>query len=216
MKRVAILIDGEWFRRRLNDGLQGQLGPDGLTAQVMYQNALSVLDTSCEELLRLFYYDCPPYEGAPELNPLDKSKYHHASTPKARSRHRFLAEFGRLDFVAMRLGEMKNRGWTLTNSFIHKALSQPTSPSPTPRDVILTFEQKGVDMRIGIDVATLSLKKIVDRIILLSGDTDLIPAIKLARREGVQISLAEVPAGSQLAKVLYEDADTVRELHPKP
>lgn len=39
----------------------------------------------------------------------------------------------------------------------------------------------------GIDVATLSLKRIVDRIILISGDTDMILAMKLARREGVQV-----------------------------
>ena len=49
----------------------------------------------------------------------------------------------------------------------------------SPKTSIRTFEQKGVDMRIGIDVATLALKKIVERIILFSGDTDMIPALKL-------------------------------------
>ena len=33
-------------------------------------------------------------------------------------------------------------------------------------------------MRIGMEAATLSLKRIVDRIIILSGDTDLIPALE--------------------------------------
>ncbi|HTX22768.1 MAG TPA: NYN domain-containing protein [Candidatus Aquilonibacter sp.] len=84
--------------------------------------------------------------------------------------------------------------------------------SPTAKDVFLSREQKGVDMRIGIDVATLSLKRIVERIILISGDTDMIPAMKLARREGVQVVLVEI--GITLSKSLDEDADLVRVLKP--
>lgn len=68
-------------------------------------------------------------------------------------------------------------------------------------------------MRIGIDVATLSLKKQVDRIILISGDRDMIPAIKLARREGVQVILVGIP-GRKLNHELIEDADLLRTLLP--
>jgi uncharacterized LabA/DUF88 family protein len=73
-------------------------------------------------------------------------------------------------------------------------------------------------MRIGIDVATLTLKRIVDRVILISGDTDMIPAMKLARREGVQVVLAEVlsPQGMALSKALDEDTDLCRTITPKP
>jgi uncharacterized LabA/DUF88 family protein len=49
------------------------------------------------------------------------------------------------------------------------------------------FEQKGVDLRIGLDIATFSFGRKVDRIAIVTGDTDLIPAMKLARREGIQI-----------------------------
>lgn len=68
-------------------------------------------------------------------------------------------------------------------------------------------------MRIGIDVATLAYKKLVDRILLISGDTDMVPAIKLARREGLQVVLAEVP-GRRLNAELIEDSDFVRKLVP--
>ena len=73
-------------------------------------------------------------------------------------------------------------------------------------------------MRIGIDVATLTLKGIVDRVILISGDTDMIPAMKLARREGVQVVLVEVfsPQGMSLSKHLDEDTDLCRVITPKP
>ena len=44
-------------------------------------------------------------------------------------------------------------------------------------------------MRIGLDIASPTLKRHVDIIILVSGDADFVPAAKLARREGVQFVL---------------------------
>lgn len=56
-------------------------------------------------------------------------------------------------------------------------------------DVVFPFRQKGVDMRIGLDIAAMTLKRQVDTIILVTGDADFIPAAKLARREGVEFLL---------------------------
>ncbi|MDT5157346.1 MAG: hypothetical protein QOH51_1703 [Acidobacteriota bacterium] len=44
-------------------------------------------------------------------------------------------------------------------------------------------------MKIGLDVAWLASKSIVEKIILVMADSDLIPAMKFARREGVQVVL---------------------------
>ena len=55
--------------------------------------------------------------------------------------------------------------------------------------------QKGVDMKIGLDIASLSYKKLVDQIVLISGDSDFVPAAKLARLEGIDFTLT--PWGSQ-------------------
>ena len=41
-------------------------------------------------------------------------------------------------------------------------------------------------MKIGIDITWLSLKRLVKQIILISGDSDFVPASKLARREGIR------------------------------
>lgn len=210
MKKVAILIDGEWFRRGLDRALKGKL-PHGVTADVMYRNALLCLGAG-EEVFRLFYYDCPPYEGI-ETNPIDQSKTDFKQLPKHQARTRFLNELKAMDYVALRLGVARQRGWTLTEAYIQKAISGRHQP-PQAGDVFLSLEQKGVDMRIGIDVATLALKGIVDRIILISGDTDMIPAMKLARREGVQVVLVEVSL--PLHKALDEDADLVRVITPVP
>ena len=60
-------------------------------------------------------------------------------------------------------------------------------------------------------VATLSIKKQVDRIVLLSGDQDMIPAIKLARREGIQIILGTI-GGEKIPRSMIEDSDGVRQI----
>jgi uncharacterized LabA/DUF88 family protein len=44
-------------------------------------------------------------------------------------------------------------------------------------------------MKIGIDITWLSLKGLVEQIILISGDSDFVPASKLARREGIRFIL---------------------------
>jgi len=207
-KKIALLVDGEWLRRRLEDALKGKL-PNGVTADVMYRNINQIVEAD-EEIFRIFYYDCPPFDGI-ETNPIDQSRVEFKTQGKYQARHRFLSEFKSKDFVAMRLGIAKQRGWTLTESYIKKAISGKHLPL-CPTDVLLSVEQKGVDMRIGIDVATLALKRIVDRVILISGDIDMIPAMKLARREGIQVVL--VGLSNQVHKSLDEDADLFRTISP--
>jgi uncharacterized LabA/DUF88 family protein len=54
------------------------------------------------------------------------------------------------------------------------------------------FEQKGVDMRIGLDIATYSAERLAHRIILITNDTDCVPAMKFARKDGLQTVLIEL------------------------
>ncbi len=73
------------------------------------------------------------------------------------------------------------------------------------RDVSLGLRQKGVDMRIGLDIASITLKKQADTIILVSGDSDFVPAAKLARREGVEFILD--PMWHKISDDLFEHID---------
>ena len=57
------------------------------------------------------------------------------------------------------------------------------------KDFSLSLQQKGVDMKIGLDIASLSFKHQVDKIILIAGDSDFVPAAKLARTEGIDFVL---------------------------
>lgn len=71
--------------------------------------------------------------------------------------------------------------------------------------VALGLKQKGVDMRIGVDIASLVLKKQVDSIVLVAGDSDFVPAAKLARREGIDFILD--PLWQQINADLFEHID---------
>ncbi|HRP94839.1 MAG TPA: NYN domain-containing protein [Rhodocyclaceae bacterium] len=71
--------------------------------------------------------------------------------------------------------------------------------------VNLGLRQKGVDMRIGLDIASLTLKKQADTIVLVAGDSDFVPAAKLARREGMEFILD--PLWQKVNADLFEHID---------
>jgi len=82
------------------------------------------------------------------------------------------------------------------------------------RHVKLPLKQKGVDMRIGLDIASLTLKRQVQTIVLVAGDSDFVPAAKLARREGVQFILD--PMWQSVNADLFEHIDGLQSGLPKP
>ncbi|MEJ1967108.1 MAG: NYN domain-containing protein [Rhizomicrobium sp.] len=55
---------------------------------------------------------------------------------------------------------------------------------PVANDFVPNIQQKGVDLRIGLDIARLALREMVNIIVVVTGDSDLVPAFKFARREG--------------------------------
>ena len=69
----------------------------------------------------------------------------------------------------------------------------------------LDLRQKGVDMRIGLDIASITLKKLAKTIILIAGDADFVPAAKLARRDGMQFILD--PLWQSVSDDLFEHID---------
>ncbi len=81
-------------------------------------------------------------------------------------------------------------------------------------DVTYDLTQKGVDMRIGLDIASLSHKRLVRRIVLVAADADFVPAAKFARREGIDIILDPMWWG--VSDDLFEHIDGLRSVCPKP
>ncbi len=205
--KTAILVDGGWMTRELKKLLK--VGHP--TSEQVYNNAISVLLPNEEELYRLFYYDAKPYDGTHE-HPISRQQTDFSANPSYAGRERFYRELNTFPQVALRLGTLGFRGWKIGEQLYTKMLNGTLNPADIkPDDILPNFQQKGVDMRIGIDIASLVFKKIVSRIILFCGDTDMVPAMKLARVEGVQIVLVQI-GKKKLSSPLVEDSDFVREL----
>ncbi|PYI80036.1 MAG: hypothetical protein DME26_22395 [Verrucomicrobia bacterium] len=82
----------------------------------------------------------------------------------------------RLTNFAVRRGEVVAHGWKLGNNAFKSMIKNPRPPSA--RDLVPDLEQKGVDLRIGLDIARLALRERVDIIVVVSGDSDLVPAFR--------------------------------------
>lgn len=150
-----------------------------------------------ETLLRILYYDCAPYSGTVTL-PVSGAKYEFKGSDK------WLRDLATRNLFAVRRGVLKFRGY--------KPIKTPVaSKALTDADFKPDFEQKGVDMRIGLDIATFAQSKAVDRIALLTNDTDCIPAMKHARISGLQIVLVTLP-NSKTAPELLWHADFERKI----
>lgn len=138
------------------------------------------------QILRIYFYDAPPYQGT-VTNPLDGSVTNLAGSPRARQNQNLLRDLELQPDFAVRRGVVSCQGWKLGNAAL-TAIS--ANPRPiAANDLVPDLKQKGVDMRIGLDIAWLSTKRIIDAIVLVTGDSDFIPAMKLARKEGIRIYL---------------------------
>ena len=82
------------------------------------------------------------------------------------------------------------------------------------RHFTLDVKHKGVDMKIGVDIASLAYKQQVDKIVLISGDSGFVPAAKLARREGIDFVLD--PMWIDIKPELFEHIDGIHTFAPRP
>lgn len=125
------------------------------------------------------------------------------------------AAMSALDNPVQTTDERGNASITFTaDQYRHLTVFKELWQQLDANSVHLGLRQKGVDMRIGIDIAALSLKKQVSTIVLVSGDSDFVPAAKLARREGVDFVLD--PLWQKVNADLFEHIDGLQSGLPKP
>lgn len=150
-----------------------------------------------EYLFRIFYYDSPQYRG--KVNrPVSGTE------TTFQSSDRWMDDLAKLERFAVRRGTLGFRGW--------KPKSTPIAGAAlTDADFAPIFEQKGVDMRIGLDIATFAERQSLERILLVSADTDMIPAMKQARKSGIEVGLVQLPhPAPELHFTLKAHSDFVR------
>lgn len=164
-------------------------------------------------LYRIFYYDCHPLNKKVH-NPITKRMMDYGKSDEYKFREELFEELKKQRKVALRLGELKDNGnWHIHPARLKEILHRKKSIEElSESDVYLEIKQKGIDMKIGVDIASLALKKFVDKIVLFSGDSDFVPAAKLARREGVDFVLD--PMKGNIEPHLFEHIDGVYNSNP--
>lgn len=219
MKRVAILVDGGFYRRTATHLFGKKSAEDRAKELVNYchrhlkdrNESIYLPDgkkiPARKELYRIFYYDCASISKV-LYHPLLKKNVDFSKTETFKWTVDFLNSLKSKRKVALRLGKLADStaSFSLKNDIVKKLFNGTVQISDiTENDFELNLRQKGVDMKIGIDIATLAYKKLVDQIVLLSGDSDFVPAAKLARREGIDFVLDSM--GNHIADDLLEHID---------
>ncbi len=220
--KSAILVDGSYFVKRYRflyrewrTKTAKQVARDlygGLLRDLRGINRKGIRE---RELYRILFYDCPPLEKRVQ-NPVTKKGFTFASTEEAKFRKAFHKELKCLRKVALRLGRLADDGhWIIKPQRTKDLLSKKTRIEDlSENDVHYDVRQKGVDMKIGLDISSLAYKKSVDQIILIAGDSDFVPAAKLARREGIDFVLD--PMHNHINPDLNEHIDGLISSWPKP
>ena len=142
-----------------------------------------------ETLLRILYYDCAPYQGNPKLPVSGRPTRFQGSDE-------WLRDLAAKSQFAVRLGTLKFRGFEPKRVPIASAALSDEDFKPR-------FEQKGVDMRLGLDIAAYAADRSVDRVILVTGDTDCLPVMKRARTAGLQVVLVQFPRQRVARELLW-------------
>lgn len=215
---TAILVDGAFFIKRFRNLEPHNAYNATRAAECIFRWALAHLssrNSPRRELYRIFFYDCPPLEKKMH-NPINSKSVDFSKSPEAVFRNELHKILRTKRKLALRLGHLSTDvSWTIKPAKISDLLKKKiTLADLTETDVQVTTRQKGVDMRIGVDVASLSFKKQVDQIVLIAGDADFVPAAKMARREGIDFILD--PMWRSIPEGLNEHVDGVRSTCPRP
>jgi uncharacterized LabA/DUF88 family protein len=111
-------------------------------------------------LFRAYYYNCLPYQSDPPT-PEERLRFS--------NRQSFYNKLSKLPKFEVRYGKLEPRGKRDDGS------------------IILT--QKRVDIQLGVDLVLLAAKQRITHVSIFTGDSDFLPAISVAKNEGVAITL---------------------------
>lgn len=190
IKKVAVFIDWENIRKGLFER-----ATKIIKKKVDYNNPSNLMKLinsfileSQEEIFRVFLYLSRPLPYAYH----NGQKIEFSIQPAYQKHKMFVESIGKNDYIALRSGRLKFRGY-----------DQKKQP---------IFTQKQVDMLLGLDIAHISYRKLVDRILIFSCDTDIVPALKTARINGLQVIIAICPDVQQVDDELRLHSDFIREI----
>ena len=152
-----------------------------LSSQILSQVSARTLAAPID-LLRTYYYNGRPYQSS---QPTEQQKEFY------QKRRQFYDKLEQLPSFTVRLGVVKYRGKNNQGRPI--------------------YQQKQVDLLLGLDFALLSAKRSITHAAVVTGDSDMVPAIEEAKKEGIAVWLFTGQPKTR-ARELWQVADERVEL----
>ncbi|MCM0754207.1 NYN domain-containing protein [Desulfovibrio aminophilus] len=190
-KRVCFIVDGGFVRKRFKF-----LSPSTLFSGPFLLDYCRKHLRQDEELLRVFFYDAEPFSQK-LLHPLTDMTIDYSQTTVAKEAHALFESLRKTPHVVLRLGFLTwNRRWKASWDNTVKPIlmgtrdlaANPLVPSEK-RGIAPELTQKAVDVYLGLDIASISIRKTADVLVILAGDSDIAPVVRCAREEGLQVRL---------------------------
>ena len=208
--KTAILVDGGFYRRRAQSVFGDKTAEERAVELTNYCKRHLNTHGEDNDLYRIFYYDCAPSKKR-IYQPFLKQQVDLGKTDLFEWTTTFLNELKKKRKFAIRLGKLaeEQAHYTIRPEVVKKLCNGKLNFTDLQeKDFCLEIDQKGVDMKIGLDIASMAYKQQVDQIVLISGDSDFVSAAKLARREGIDFILD--PLGAAIKPDLFEHIDGLR------
>lgn len=162
-EKIAVYIDGGY-----TDAISDKLG-----IEINYEKfVVDICSKTKGELLRAYYYNCLPYKNDANPNPRDTERYS--------AKQAFLTAINRLPSFEVKKGRLDR------HQFVCKKCKQKSLfTCPLCKHADYQYKQKLIDNLITVDIVSHSWRGLVDKIVLVAGDADFVPAIKEAKDAGV-------------------------------
>ncbi len=208
--KTAILVDGGFYRRRAQAIFGDKTAQDRAVELANYCKRHLNSHGENNDLYRIFYYDCAP-SSKRVFHPFLQKQVDLGKSDLYEWTMQFFDELKKKRKFAIRLGKLaeEQAHYTIKPKAVKRLCNGSLDFSSLQEsDFCLEIDQKGVDMKIGLDIASMAYKKQVEQIVLISGDSDFVSAAKLARREGIDFILD--PLGAPIKPDLFEHIDGLR------
>lgn len=214
---TAILVDGPFFVRRIRQIFPASVHYDArLMADLVWRLSAAHLferNQPKRHLFRIFFYDTPMIQTKVTL-PVSKQVIDISKSKEGQFRNAFQRQLQRKRKLAVKLGEAATvDAWKLSEDAQADLLGKRISIDDLQdEDFVPDTVNRGIELRMGVDLATLAYKKQVQQVVLLTGDGAFASAAELLRHEGIDVVLD--PMWQNISEDLFTYIDGLRSTCP--
>jgi len=185
MHQLAIFIDGAYLNKVIEKQFNG--------VEINYEALPKWISNQCRldepDVMRTYFYDALPWHITEESLSNNKPRGQHcrdclidSSKNDLREKEEFFERLEEIPRFEVRLGRVAFRGWKKWNNPDGVCVHGLNNRSPY-------LKQKGVDLRVAVDIVHFASTQRIRRAVLIAGDSDYVPAIEVVKMHGVVIKL---------------------------